>query len=311
MKRKEYNPGDIIGDYGVIFKEEVASHGKKRYGVFLCPYDGTEFTTSISNITTGHTRSCGCAVKESLSKRRRQDLVGKKFGQLTVVKFSHINSRGKYVWECFCDCGNPRPVYTTTSDLNIGNSQRCSLCSYKIIGEKEAIDFTGQTFGELTVLYKTNKRDKWGSVIWHCRCSCSNELDVSASQIRNKTSCGCKHIKSLGEEKIRALFDKHGVKYKYQYCFDDCKNPDTGYALPFDFYLPDYNQCIEYDGEQHYFGWHRDEKSLKGIQYRDKIKTDWCQINKVSLLRIPYYEYENIESILTDFIKGGIDQCLQ
>lgn len=55
-------------------------------------------------------------------------------------------------------------------------------------------DITGQTFGDLTALYPTNARDSRGSVIWHCRCSCGNTLDVTYNRLRytNVQSCGCR-----------------------------------------------------------------------------------------------------------------------
>ena len=64
-------------------------------------------------------------------------------------------------------------------------------------------------------------------------------------------SCGrCKT--SRGEEKVKEVLDKLKITYKQQYTFKDCINPNTGYLLRFDFYLPDYNCCIEYDGIQHF-----------------------------------------------------------
>lgn len=71
--------------------------------------------------------------------------------------------------------------------------------------------------------------------------------------------------------------------------FDSCLSPKNKY-LPFDFYLPDYNILIEYDGEQHYkvsFG-QNEEKLLKQQEY-DKIKTEWCKQNNIKLVRIPYF----------------------
>jgi very-short-patch-repair endonuclease len=71
-------------------------------------------------------------------------------------------------------------------------------------------------------------------------------------------------------------------------------------GLTFDFYFPDYNLCIEYDGKQHhqpipFFG------GEEHYQYRKKldlIKTKYCEENNIDLLRIPYWEKENIEQIL-------------
>lgn len=79
-----------------------------------------------------------------------------------------------------------------------------------------------------------------------------------------------------------------------QKTFKDCqyRNP-----LPFDFYLEEYNLCIEYDGEQHFeprFGEEEFEKTV----VRDKIKTEFCNKNGITLLRIPYWEFKNIEKIL-------------
>jgi len=55
------------------------------------------------------------------------------------------------------------------------------------------IDIAGQTFGRLTALYPTEKRAKHGTVIWHCRCSCGTEVDVSYNDLvyTNLKSCGC------------------------------------------------------------------------------------------------------------------------
>ena len=60
--------------------------------------------------------------------------------------------------------------------------------------------------------------------------------------------------------------------------------------LPFDFYLHDYNVCIEYDGIQHfkpieYFG---GEEAFQKRQLNDKIKTEYCIDNHITLIRLPY-----------------------
>ena len=67
--------------------------------------------------------------------------------------------------------------------------------------------------------------------------------------------------------------------------------------MPFDFYLPQYNICIEYDGEFHY-------KMIMGYdefinqKIRDTIKTVYCKENNIKLIIIPYWEFNNIENIL-------------
>lgn len=64
-------------------------------------------------------------------------------------------------------------------------------------------------------------------------------------------SCGCKS-QSIPAEKIEKILEKNNIRYIKEKTFDKCVNPKTNRYLRFDFYLPDYNCCIEYDGEQHF-----------------------------------------------------------
>jgi len=100
---------------------------------------------------------------------------------------------------------------------------------------------------------------------------------------------------SKGERIIKNLFETNNISYEQQKTFEDCKNIKV---LPFDFYLPEYNICIEYDGEQHFraykiFG---GEDKLEKRIFLDKIKTKYCETNDIKLIRIKYDE--NIEEKL-------------
>jgi hypothetical protein len=92
---------------------------------------------------------------------------------------------------------------------------------------------------------------------------------------------------SKGELVVLRYLEKMGIKYDYQKRFSSCKKINT---LPFDFYLTDFNACIEFDGDQHFvpFYKHGDQalKMLKKTQENDKIKDSWCINNKIPLLRV-------------------------
>ena len=103
---------------------------------------------------------------------------------------------------------------------------------------------------------------------------------------------------SHGEKEIYNYLFKNNIEFEYQYVFDDCRNV---LCLPFDFYLPMHNLCIEYDGEQHfhpvdYFG---GEDGFKKRKHNDEIKTSFCITNNIELLRIAYYQ--DTITVLDDF----------
>jgi hypothetical protein len=94
---------------------------------------------------------------------------------------------------------------------------------------------------------------------------------------------------SKGEKEIRLFLERNNIIFNTQHTFENCKNERY---LPFDFYIPIINTCIEFDGLQHfkpieYFG---GEKTLKITKAHDKIKTDFCINNSIKLIRIMYNE---------------------
>ena len=95
------------------------------------------------------------------------------------------------------------------------------------------------------------------------------------------------------------------VEYELEKRFTDCKNLKGNRILPFDFYLPYYNLCIEYDGEHHYNSntiWGGDEFLNKMIIH-DKIKNDYCNFNKIKLFRISYKDKGKIENKLNEYFQ--------
>ena len=102
---------------------------------------------------------------------------------------------------------------------------------------------------------------------------------------------------SKGEIIISNYLSINKIDFITQYKFKECKNIRS---LPFDFYLPKYNMCIEFDGKQHFesiekFG--GEEALLKNME-RDNIKNKYCIDNNIKLLRIRYDQIDNIENIL-------------
>lgn len=103
------------------------------------------------------------------------------------------------------------------------------------------------------------------------------------------------NVESKGERRIRHFLESHDINFVQEKVFYDCKDKNP---LPFDFYLPKYNMCIEFDGEQHYIDKGNFSTSLEYTQHHDDIKTAYCNQNNIHLLRIPYWHYNNVDKIL-------------
>lgn len=91
---------------------------------------------------------------------------------------------------------------------------------------------------------------------------------------------------SIGEQLIKKfLLDNH-ISFRQQMTFEGCLDI---HKLSYDFYLPDNNVLIEYQGIQHYkpIGFFTAEY-FSTQQKHDKIKRDFAKNNNINLLEIPY-----------------------
>ncbi|MCK5245023.1 MAG: hypothetical protein KAJ90_07110 [Desulfobacterales bacterium] len=104
----------------------------------------------------------------------------------------------------------------------------------------KAVDLTGQRFGKLLVLRKTEKRGAGGSIVWKCRCDCGKECETPSNALRtgHSTTCGCSRKHDLKGKKFRKLLvieqaENKGEKIAWR-CRCDCGKETvttTGYLL--------------------------------------------------------------------------------
>lgn len=280
-----------------LFKNEK----KQLYANCTCEC-GNNKDIYFHNIRKGFTKSCGCGEKASRFGRKHSDdsIVGKKFGRLTIIEDSgERESNGSVLWKCQCDCGNI--TYSNSSNLKRGHTTSCGCAKQDFI-ESTKIDIIGRKFGFLTVLEEVFN-DSYKRRMVKCKCDCGNETICAVTDLTtgHSMSCGCM-CKSKGEMSIENLLKEFNIQYESQKRFKYCKNKKK---LPFDFYLPTYNLCIEYQGEQHYKPveyWGGIEK-FKVYKQNDSIKKKYCEDNKIHLLCLPY-------TLTNDEIKSKIINIL-
>ena len=295
MKQTKYEPGMKFNMLTLI---RLTGKIKNNCKEWECKCDCGNITyITTSNIKT--TKSCGC-----LRKKNKVDIkIGEKFGKLTVLEeIMERDEHRRIHYKCLCECGNittPR-----ASDLKNGNSTSCGKCS-NFWEYNHYKDLTNQAFGKLTALKPIldkndecyyNKSNR--SMYWLCKCECGNVVKIAAQSILSgrTQSCGCGLGKeSIGEYNIRQILENNNIPFRQEATFKDLK---LNNALRFDFAILDENKqkilrLVEFDGEQHYkevefFG------ALKNIKNNDKIKNEYCINNNIPLVRIPYWERDNM-----------------
>lgn len=305
-----FNPGDKVGNWVILeYYGKNPNDETKMANTYLCECDCSWHTKKVlyaSQLSSGNSTACK---RCSLLK----DLVGKKFGKLLVLELDveriKNDPRNRIYYICQCDCGKILSV-RQDSLTSRGEKASCGCTDFK--------DLTGQRFDMLTVIsyydtieiigktYTVHKRR------WKCRCDCGNIIIVREDNLLNgiSGSCGCRK-ESISERKTKRILKKWGIPFIKQHTFEKCRHEK---CLPFDFYIPSKKICIELDGEDHYRPinrgkWDEDElmERFRDRQLKDSIKTEYCRTHRIKLIRIPYWEFDNIEYILFDkFVKYGL-----
>lgn len=205
-----------------------------------------------------------------------------------------------------CECGNE--FTTSFNEFLHQNRRRCLDCAYELMIEsqrkttaefnKEVYDLVGDKYSVESEYigareYITMKHNE-----------CGYTYKTIAGGFLGKNGARCPKCRaSKGETKICEILESLGVKYQVQYAIDECRRIRP---LPFDVAICDTNDnlvlLIEYQGIQHYeaidfFG---GVKGHERVVESDKMKKDYCFNNNIPLLRIPYWEINNLKTLIVD-----------
>lgn len=154
---KKMGPSITGKRFGKLTVVEFEGMDKNHHSRWLCRCDcGNQIITTRDRLVSGNTSSCGCLKFVS----RYEDITGKRFGRLTVLRFDHIDEHHQTRWLCQCDCGNQ--VIVNAGRLNSGNTSSCGC--YKIDRTRETKTTHGMS---KTPIYRT-----WQAM--HTRCENEN-----------------------------------------------------------------------------------------------------------------------------------------
>lgn len=208
-----------------------------------------------------------------INRKQKIEIVCKKHGIFTQRVNDHLCGRG-------CpDCNFRKYYYTFDVFLKNAIKKHSNKYSYYIPNNK--LDLIDQD--DITIM-------------------CPNHGKFNQKIYYHLKGSGCPDCRlSIGETNIHTFLKNNNINYISEYKFNDCLGINNG-KLSFDFFIEEYDVCIEYDGIQHFepidfFG------GIDAYNYRkqnDKIKDEYCILHNINLIRIAYTE--NIENKLNELL---------
>ena len=299
--------GKVFGQLTVLSFSHTTTNG--AYWLCRCTC-GTEKVVPSKLLKNGRAVSCGCrkaqivrsTIERSIERRREMfgtiDLVGKRFGSLTVLE--RVACKHHDMWLCRCDCGK---LVTKPSNNLAGANPSCGCRQ----GVRRRLDLTGQRFGRLVALEYDEAQSKIvGRSCWRCQCDCGNSAIVVTNLLTSghTQSCGClqrEHTSRLGasvgvengkaqskydwnvkvsgkrvalRSSFEVIFAKYLLKHRIRFEYEPRRiqlAPDTIY-IP-DFYMPDTDTRVEvkgYASER----WQRKRAMFERAGYRLLVVTE-------------------------------------
>jgi len=123
---------DITGlRFGKLVAIEPTDLRSGKHVVWKCLCDCGNFTfVNISDLTRGHTKSCGCVTTAI-------DITGRVFGRLTAVEPTDKKDNGSVVWKCVCVCG--KFTLVSVRSLSSGNTKSCGCLRKDIMSARKGI----------------------------------------------------------------------------------------------------------------------------------------------------------------------------
>lgn len=240
--------------------EQKSNNHLNGGGCQKCYYESkvSDTTAFVNKAKQIHGDKYDYSITEYIESKGKVKIICPKHGEFEQKASGHLSGKG-----CF-SCFNDNKLSNTTEFIN------------------KSILVHGNKYEYNNIVYVNDKTK--------IMITCPIHGDFKQKPSNHLMGQGCPICKeSKGEREIRTYLENQKIKYIPQHKFPDCKHIKP---LPFDFYLPDYNTCVEYHGEQHY----KPIKYFGGInrfikqQKLDSIKENYCNDNGIKLIIIKYDE---------------------
>ena len=304
----KYTEQDYIKKCNEFNVEYIGNHKEKKLGTvidFICKKHRDK---GIQSVDWSHFRTYkyGCRYCSGRGKTT-QDII-------PLIKNKDVQLISEYIGNekpitCKCKkCGN---IWTTLPKTLITNGAGCPICGKakaslserkthnQFVEELEEVNPNIEVLGSYTGTHRKIK----------CRCKLDNTIwyGYPANLLNKSAGCPTCNI-SNGEREMISILEKLNIKYVQQYSIPGCVYERK---LKFDAFDIENIVAFEYNGEQHYrpvdFAskgekWANQQFEL--TKNRDAAKIEYCKNHKITIIIIPYWEKDNMESFIIEKINN-------
>ena len=285
----------------VLTKKEEYKNTRVKMD-FTCNVCGDKISRTFKSYRDQNATSCRKCTNKKLRENRKlseEEVYSRcnQFGATLLTSYQdYENNLVNLEFECACG----RKFNRRLADLHIESDYRCAECNNHHKWTYEEVKLFIEDKGCILLSTDYNKNREPLKI----QCKCGEVFYRKFNSVKDSMQYYCNHCASIskGEDEINKVLNTFSTKFYRQYKFSDCKNIRS---LPFDFYIPSFNIAIEYDGKQHYKidCFNMTLLDLMNLKRNDNIKTEYCKNNNIKLIRIPYWEFDNIEQIICQELK--------
>lgn len=299
MRGKQRTPEEFVDVVNKLYPnlQVLSSFTKNKNRVeVLCEKCGTK-SNPLAQSLVQRTFCC----QECSRKRNEEYFISQLFAINPNVNVVGIYKNSRTKIECLCLIHNKTFKMAPHNLLNGHGCPECAIEARAKVFAKSHSQFISE-LKEISPQISITSQYQSAHKKVDCKClECGFEWSTTPHSLLRGDRCPNCNLPSKGELAISSYLNDISVEYVSQKRFDDCRNI---HPLPFDFYLPEYNACIEFQGRQHYevvehFG---GEEEFEIRQKRDQIKAEYCRKNQIELLYIPYWDFDNIKQIIDCFL---------
>jgi hypothetical protein len=279
----------------------VDYHAGNKKVKIICKKHGVFEQTPESHLRGSGCRRCSFIVTTEDFIEKAKSVHGDKYD---YSKVKYVNPNQKVLITC--------PIhgdFWQSPRKHINDKSGCPLCGYmsesekkKKIDKEEFVRRATAVHGDLydyTNVEYVSMTDK-------VKIGCPIHGAFMQSPKNHFDGKGCPICaNSKGEMRVKLVLDTLGISYIRQYKIPNenifCKNT----KMFVDFYLPDYNTFIEYNGTQHYYetDFWGGKIQLSKQQERDMALRQYCKEHKIKLIEIPYWKYKKVGVIIKKELK--------